>query len=130
MKYIAIFSALPLLAVACAHANQVNAAQPAICSPTYEGNRDLRNLDILVTSDQHGSLATIKACPDRSFSIDFSGSNLFLKRYSALLDKIQLESVSGGNPIEMRISGLLRKSTGSDVRDTIMVRKIVKYKFS
>ncbi|MEP7007207.1 MAG: hypothetical protein ABI810_14575 [Sphingomonas bacterium] len=130
MKYITIFSALPLLAAACAHANQLNAAQPAICSPTYGGSRDLRSLDILVTSDQHGSLATIKACPDRAFSIDFSNSNLFLKRYSPLLDKIQLESVRGGNPIEMRISGLLRKNAGSEVRDTIMVRKIVKFHFN
>ncbi|MGH6612623.1 hypothetical protein [Sphingomonas sp.] len=130
MRYIAIVSALPFVTVACAHASQINTTHPTVCSSTYEGNSDLINIDILVVSDQHGSVATIKSCPDRSFSIDFSDSNLFTKQYSPLLDKIQLDSVRGGNPIEMQITGLLRKSTGSEVRDTIMVRYIGKYQFN
>lgn len=127
MNYTSIAGLCLLLAAGCAHAGQAEPALPPICASSAEAGRSLDYVDVLVTSDQHGSTATIKACPDRAFSVDFSESELFSQPYSALLDKIQLQSLQGGSPIEMQISGVLAKKTGGELRDKIVVRKIVKY---
>jgi hypothetical protein len=127
MNYKSIAGPCFLLAAGCAHAGQVKPALPRICASAEEAGRNIDRVDVLVTSDQHGSTATIKACPDRAFSVDFTESELFSQPYSALLDKIQLQSMQGGSPIEMQISGVLSKKTGNEIRDKIIVHKIVKY---
>ena len=127
MNYTAIAGPCLLLFAGCAHAGQAELALPPICVSAGEAGTSINRVDVLVTSDQHGSTATIKACPDRAFSVDFTESELFSGPYSALLDKIQLQSMQGGNPIEMQISGVLARKTGDELRDKIVVNKIVKY---
>lgn len=127
MNYTAIAGPCLFLAAGCVHASQAGRPLPPICASAKEAGTSIDRVDVIVTSDQHGSTATIKACPDRAFTVDFTDSELFSKPYSALLDKIQLQSMQGGSPIEMQISGVLAKKTGDELRDKIVVKKIVKY---
>lgn len=130
MKHVLGVCVCSMLAASCAHAGRPRAVVPFICSGSLSatGSAAIEKVTVLVTLDQHGGFAVVKLCPERVFSIDFSGSDLFAKNYSALLDQMQIDSMRGGSPTEITISGSLRKRSGSELRDTIVVGKIINYR--
>jgi hypothetical protein len=119
-----------VLAGGCEHVNQHGTVLPEICLPRNNNlpNFELEEVDVLVVLDQHGGYAVIKTCPTLAFSIDFSHSQLSAPRYSSLLHHLTVNAVIGIAATEMRVSGIIRRAAGADVRDTMEVTRISSYK--
>jgi len=119
-----------LSTVSCADIKENHVKAPSACASDAEARESvLKNIEILVTLDQHGGFAALKMCPDHAFSIDFSRSDLFTKKYSAVLDQMQLGSMAGTTvSTEMIVSGFLRKKRSGESRDTLLVEKIISYR--
>lgn len=128
MKAILHLCTIVLWSNGCAYAGHNSKSLPLICSIDKTKRYSFVKLDILVSSDQHGSSASIKLCKYKTLSIDFSESDLFSDKNAALLNEVRRRSVLGGSPIEMTVSGTLNPKSEDDLRDTILVSAIVSYK--
>jgi hypothetical protein len=129
MHYLKLIFIFGLIA-GCEHVNQRSTLLPGICRPRNNNlpNFEFEEVDVLVVLDQHGSLAVLKACPVRGFSIDFSHSQLSTRRYSSLLHHLRANAFLGIAATEMRISGAIRRASGAELRDTMVVARIISYK--
>lgn len=104
------------------------AAHPLCSSESYNDAIALENITILVNSDQHGSSAIVKGCIDYVLSADFSKSKLFESTYSPLLNQMLKDSITGGAPTEMTVSAHLRKKRNGELRDTLFIERIIRYR--
>jgi hypothetical protein len=110
----------------CEHVSPHDDLLPAACLPINDNLSNIEDIDVLVVLNQTGGYIAIKACPDRAFSVDFSQSQLYTRPYSSLLNHLVANGVLGIASTEMRISGTIRRTTGT--RDTMVVTRIINYR--
>jgi hypothetical protein len=130
MRYlISVF--LFLSVTGCAHANERSTPLPDVCLPRNNDvpNLALNGVDVLVVLHQEFGLAVIRRCPVLAFSIDFSQSQLNNPRYASLRHHLIVNAMLGIASTEMRISGTIRRASGAEVRDTLVVTDILSYTF-
>ncbi|MFC4290813.1 hypothetical protein ACFOWX_00085 [Sphingorhabdus arenilitoris] len=115
-----------ILLSGCVHAAQASAREEAVCENLQSAALNFTQLTVSIYPDRHGDYLRIENCPKRTFAVDFSKSGLYTDQYAALLKQMRFNSLHGGTPIKMTISGSYRivEKDGASLSEIIVVRII------
>jgi len=101
-------SLLALCALAgCAHGGMPS-VNSSLCNQDGVVGIQFSRLAIEVFADQHGDYAKADICPERVFAINWSTSGLFDEPNKDLLRQMRTNSLRGGQPVSMVVSGKIQ----------------------
>ncbi|MGH6616175.1 hypothetical protein [Sphingomonas sp.] len=124
MQKIIIIFILLSATIGCAHGQYPPMSSSSICDDKPHYDRQLSNVTVILNTDMHGGYVSIPPCPEKGYSVDFSKSDLGDIKNRALVEAISRSAVLPGSPIELVVSGYIRKFNGEEIRDVMMIEKI------